>query len=84
MENKSQKSLLDARLCGYRCDLTRIEGLDGRQISQILNTALSTYEHNWPFRKANGSPAKNTNLFFSTKKALFTKFLTFQKVLGHT
>jgi hypothetical protein len=74
MENKSQKSLLDARLRGYRSDLTKIVGLDGLQILQILNTALSTCEHNRAFLKANGSPTKNINLFFSTKKALFTKF----------
>jgi hypothetical protein len=73
MENKSQKSPLDACLRGCRHELTRIMGLDSLQILQILNTALSTFEHNWVLQIADSSQGKNTNLFFSTKKALFTK-----------
>jgi len=72
IENKSQKSLLDARLRGCRHDLTNILALDPLQIVQFLNTPLSKYEHNRPFLRAYGAPAKNTNLLFKIKKALFT------------
>jgi len=73
LEHKTQKSLLGTRLRGCPHDLTKILGLDSLQVSQILNTTLSIYEHNRPFSKASGRQVGNTNLVSSINKALFTK-----------